>query len=966
MNNMKHIIFLILLFGSCSNLFGQAKLDQLRQKLLRAPVQEKVYLHLDNQCYFVGDTLWYKAYVTRADNLRPTNLSRILYVELVSSDGLVVERQTVDVTPTADGYACGSFALKDSLYSGYYEVRAYTRWMLNFAVTEHPYSRKDWEQFYNRQMAKDFFREYGTVYSRVVAVYSKPASAGDYGVKDMVPRPKQRADAIAPPRLTVAFYPEGGNLIAGCRARVAFEATNQLGECVAVRGRVNGKAVRTTHMGRGAFEVDVPDHGALTADFEWNGAHYSFDLPEIRKRGVSLRLKGNTVRAKLVGDTQRLYAMAVLCRGALKVFKPLAFKANGECVETVDASRLPTGVNNLVVFDEDGNVVADRLFFVNHHDYDDPNVRVGGLADIYDPFERGELSLRATPGVSSLSLSIRDASTDDPTYDSGNIMTDLLLSSELKGFVAHPDYYFEKDDAAHRQALDLLLLVQGWRRYDFREIVAAQPLRYQPEKVQTVEGCVYKNVDFDEIEPEELPYWRQGVFGWSTARLEQEYKENKENKSASKDDQEQSVEFNNVASYLRALERIDYGSEASSGMSIDGKVPMASTPSHVASHGTSRGYSDNTDRDRGVNRGSLRHEVMFNSELVLDQEIYALDTLTFHGGRFCFDVPPYFGDGILFMSAHKSNLSKKAQDRLDRKGALDEERWPEYYVKRDLFYPVFAKKYSWYQTHRAPVKGHAWEEELEAADDSLPKVGKTLGNVEVRARRRRVKLGIDWSKPAYEYDTYELYNLATDYGLSFGKFNARRFPIQLGILLLGTYGSERMFNVDARMNDYMFYRSYNPVNSDSPYTKEAILKIVANRSNYAVYKDLFLKRQWKTRVYTDFELRNEDKPLEMSMKAADITFDFVTLPDDATRHSFRDRRIILHGFTEPREFYQPNYKDRPLPDTKDYRRTLYWNPNVKCDKNGEATIRFYNNAKTTKVKLSVAGLCKNGKMIYNP
>lgn len=78
MNNMKHIIFLILLFGSCSNLFGQAKLDQLRQKLLRAPVQEKVYLHLDNQCYFVGDTLWYKAYVTRADNLSPTNLSRIL------------------------------------------------------------------------------------------------------------------------------------------------------------------------------------------------------------------------------------------------------------------------------------------------------------------------------------------------------------------------------------------------------------------------------------------------------------------------------------------------------------------------------------------------------------------------------------------------------------------------------------------------------------------------------------------------------------------------------------------------------------------------------------------------------------------------------------------------------------------------------------------------------------------------
>lgn len=78
---------------------------------------------------------------------------------------------------------------------------------------------------------------------------------------------------------------------------------------------------------------------------------------------------------------------------------------------------------------------------------------------------------------------------------------------------------------------------------------------------------MYKNVDFDEIEPEELPYWRQGVFGWSTALVE----------LSNNEDGEQAVTFNSVASYLRALERIDYGSEARSGMSIDGKVPMVST-----------------------------------------------------------------------------------------------------------------------------------------------------------------------------------------------------------------------------------------------------------------------------------------------------------------------------------------------------------------------------------------------------
>ncbi len=139
---------------------AQSKLDSIADILANAPVQEKVYLHLDNTCYFKGDTIWYKSYVVRADDLSYTDMSRILYVELLSPDGLVVERQNIIVS--ADGYGDGNFVLSDSLYSGYYELRAYTRWMLNFCVTEHSFNRKDWEQLYNRQMSKDFFRLFCT------------------------------------------------------------------------------------------------------------------------------------------------------------------------------------------------------------------------------------------------------------------------------------------------------------------------------------------------------------------------------------------------------------------------------------------------------------------------------------------------------------------------------------------------------------------------------------------------------------------------------------------------------------------------------------------------------------------------------------------------------------------------------------------------------------------------------------
>ena len=185
---MRSLLLLVLsIVAAVANANG---FDDLQQALEQnAQVQEKVYLHTDNTCYFVGDTLWYKAYVLRADNLQPTDMSRLLYVELLSPDGLVVERQRIIVS--SHGFTCGQFVLQDSLYSGYYELRAYTRWMLNFNVGHRHYTRDDRHLFYNNQMAADFFREWDGLFSRVLPVYSKPDRRGDYDAKYMYQRPKQ-------------------------------------------------------------------------------------------------------------------------------------------------------------------------------------------------------------------------------------------------------------------------------------------------------------------------------------------------------------------------------------------------------------------------------------------------------------------------------------------------------------------------------------------------------------------------------------------------------------------------------------------------------------------------------------------------------------------------------------------------------------------------------------------------------
>ena len=927
---------------------SQARLDSIRQLLENAPVQEKVYLHLDNNCYYKGDTIWYKSYVVRADNLDYTDMSRILYVELLSPDGLVVERQNIIVSP--DGYGDGNFVLKDSLYSGYYELRAYTRWMLNFRVTEHNYGRKDREYFYNKEMARDFFRQFGTAYSRVVPVYERPDSAGDYTQKYIVSRPKTRIEKELKEDLLVNFYPEGGHLVAGTRCRVAFEVHDEEGQQIDIEGAVrvgdrnDSLRIHTTHQGRGVFTVDVPQDGRLCARFTYHGKDYRFDLPKAEAVGCALRLDatGSELTAELSPQgfpVGRSFAVAVLCRGVLKSFRTIA----GGGRINLNTSLFPTGVNDLIVLDEDGRLLADRLFFVNHHDYDLQPVTVSGLQSEYQPFEAVNLQFQAPADMKHISISVRDGANEELTYDTGTIMTDLLLSSELKGFVAYPDYYFEADDAEHRQTLDLLMMVQGWRRYDFAEITSGEKLRYEPEQYMTVEGSVWPVGDSDEIHPDEVRYWPMGIFGYSPSV--------EEANTSSIVDQESGSDMVSGLNRYEATTPNDLVSR-----SQDGSIELEQV-------GTAIYVQDQTDAKSafdpffGVDNKGLRKPVTLEGELVFNDDIATVKMETDAGGHFVFDIPAYYGQAILFLRASKSTLSEEKRQKRLNKGMLDETAWPDFYVKRDLFFPVFAKKYDYYQCHVPEIASGTPFDDYTLLDTArLSKMDATLREVKVKGKRHRGRHAIDYSKPAYVYDAVDLYNLVTDRGLSFGHFEPQKFPMQIAYALLGNYNSERALQVMARINDqeltpYVFYRNYDP----GPTVMEQF------RSDMWVYDRIKLNRQNEIRLFTDFELRNEDRPVPMQSTVADVTLDYMLMPDDSKRYTYRDRRIILDGMYEPADFYHPDYSRKPLDaEIKDYRRTLYWNPNAKLDADGRFTATFYNNGKPTRIKISTAGVicCK--------
>ena len=918
--------FLILLLAIGS--VQAVKLDDIRRALEQSAVtqvQEKVYLHTDNQCYFVGDTLWYKAYVVRADNLQPTDMSRILYVELLTPDGLLVERQNIIVA--SGNYTCGQFVLQDSLYSGYYELRAYTRWMLNFGVSQHAYTTPESWNFYNRQMAADYYRVWDGLYSRVLPIYSKPATPGDYDARRMYQRPKQRLQKPKKDALTVTFYPEGGHLVEGLTSQVAFEVQDQLGEGVNLSGTLmqgsqQVATIASTHLGRGVFTI-TPGDKRLEASFTWHGKQYSFKLPKAEPSGAVITLTGHAAMLQMRGLPQGgQYAVSILCRGVLRHFAPVNAVDGQAASIPLPLDSLPAGVNDLTLFDSDGHILADRLFFVQPRNVT-AITSVGAVnpTTTYAPYAPITVSLQAPAPNVTFSLSVTDTSTDEPTYNDGNLMTDLLLSSELRGFIARPAYYFERDDAEHRQRLDLLMMVQGWRKYPWQELSdTTRQLRYEPERTMTVSGAVYRQLGIAEVQLEEVLGWQNGV-----GRVSDKFS--------------------------------DPTAVAEETATDDGLISTEDTGTDVTAELSTieTGNLGNANDELGVNHGGLKREVLVEAEVVMDGEIVAGRQMTHDGGRFLFQIPPFYGATYLNLKAYKERDSlKKAMTSRKDATIFKEEAYADYYVKRDMPYPIFTRKYSYYENH-APE----WEVAID--EDSLSELSMEndvhqLQNVNVKGHRRG-KRAIDWSKPAYVRDAYDVYNDLTDYGLSFGYFDRRLFPLQVAKFLFGNMGRQyRQFNVDGRLEGQTYWRNYSPLQTVVP---------LNNRAPEHILSRLKLARLQNVRVFSDYEPRNEDSTLVESLHLADATVDMQNIADDGTQVVYRDRHIFLHGFAEPAAFYHPNYANRELNGTPaDNRRTLYWNPNARSDADGRFSATFYNNAKDTRIKISAAGVTPDGSLMY--
>ena len=495
---MRRLLHILLLTFIVSSLHAQSEetnriLSYLQKAMNFNKVvpQEKVYLHFDNMGYFENETLWFKAYVTRTDNGHPSDLSKVLYVELLNPTGDVL--QTLKYPIDSLGMSHGEMKLDTIMGAGLYEVRAYTRYMTNWGTN--------------------------AVFSRVIPVWKKPKQEGDYSDLTIVPIPyHQRLPNRREPMdtlylqavgegiytddlnktISVNFYPEGGDLIAGKRCRVAMLAVDDNGHPYESEGFVmNGAgdvlaSVKTDSLGRGLFEL-VPDTGKLTFQMrnlkkkEKRQVQF-FALPQAKTEGCTLSL--DAVSEQMLATLQctdgicgNMLGYVLMHNG--NIVRCDTIKAVPLLEIELDRTTMPEGVNQLTVFDSWGRIMAERLFFICPKPDKADSIRVTALTQRLKPCGKVEMELHTRPNA-NLSFSAMDAQTMT-NGKQGNMKTWMLLSSDVRGYIHNVDYYFEADDKEHRESADLLMLTQGWRRYDWRLMSE----RYTFRKAQPIEDQFY-------------------------------------------------------------------------------------------------------------------------------------------------------------------------------------------------------------------------------------------------------------------------------------------------------------------------------------------------------------------------------------------------------------------------------------------------------------------------------------------
>ncbi|KIA91021.1 hypothetical protein OC25_23650 [Pedobacter kyungheensis] len=470
---LKKYLLLILL-----NTFGLLAWSQQKSNPVNDPKTlklffEKTYLQTDRVYYSTGETVWFSAYLVNGKSTSLTGTSNNLYVELVSSQSVLLDSKTIRMD---GGLGKGDFELKDSIPSGWYNIRAYTNWMRNFG--------------------NDF------VFQKRIYVSNNIVENASYFTRNAA---KKNETVASPKAKSIAFFPEGGSLVEGLTSIVAFKTNDQQGNGVPARGSVissKGDTVVTfnsTEAGMGIFAFMPQPGEKYRVTGRYGQEQFSATLPAILGKGFSLHVTTDSANIKtVISANAPIFAgikdknISILIKHAGDVIYSGAIKLSKPTVSvTIPTKGFARGISALTLLDDQGRPNCERLVYIQG----DENINLAITADkaIYKSREKVTLKVKASntqgqPVKTSISLAAVDEMVPD---DGQNILAYLLLQSEIRGEVKNAAQYFDAGNPSRLKQLDLLLLTQGWRDYLWKKLADSSiKISYMPEPGLTIKGTV--------------------------------------------------------------------------------------------------------------------------------------------------------------------------------------------------------------------------------------------------------------------------------------------------------------------------------------------------------------------------------------------------------------------------------------------------------------------------------------------
>ncbi len=443
--------------------------------------QQKVYLHLDKLSYQAGEKIWYKAYLLDARTHMPDTISKNLLVEIVNSYGTMT---LIQLAKLEKGSAKGDFHLPDTMREGLYQIRAYTNWMRNSGS----------EYFFKRNFN----------------IWNPGNYINLYRDDKLASKKQKRKSNKKARKLDLQFFPEGGYLVDGITSTVGIKSANELGLGLPVSGSVFDKKnnlvarFQSSDLGMGTISF-TPEAGMkykAEIDLE-NGKTLRFNLPEVQTSGYHLHLIQNAREGiKLsIGSTFENPAVFIAChiRGKLLFTSEVSIGKDGVILD-IPTTEFPSGILHITLFDSKREPRCERLAFIHSDDIINLSVRTDKQE--YQKMGKVELTLVARnasgqPVEGEFSLSVSDRNLENNAADfQTDIISNLLLSSDIGGRIEKPDFYFKDQEKETLQALDFLMLTQGWRRFNWEDIMNenTKAINYPIQNGILVRGTITKTL----------------------------------------------------------------------------------------------------------------------------------------------------------------------------------------------------------------------------------------------------------------------------------------------------------------------------------------------------------------------------------------------------------------------------------------------------------------------------------------